>query len=128
MTERAHARLELPGLKPQRRLYTELDRDIKHLSRRSWLASTAAGFILGASAVLGLTLPQEAPKAPSTATTSEQATYEAQENATNVAKVVTPVAGGILGGGIGLGIGLKQQGTFARRRARSLMRKAGASL
>lgn len=123
--ERTDATLRIPAAAAQIPLSREIEEDVKRLGRRGWIASTAAGLILGAAATLGFALNHDGPKPPPEAAThTEQVKYESDVENDNLASVVVVSAGTLAAGGVGFGAGSMLRGRFAHRRARSMLRKA----
>lgn len=125
LAERVDASLRIPAAAAQIPLSQEIDKDVKQLGRRGWIASTAAGLVLGAAATLGFTINHDEPQPPApTATHAEQVKYEKAMEADNLGEIAIVSAGTLAVGGVGFGAGSMLRGQFAHRRARSMLRKA----
>jgi hypothetical protein len=125
LAERAEATLEAPIAAAQIPLSNQIDKDVARLGRRGLLASTAAGLILGVSAALGFVVNHDGAQQPApNATQAEQAHYENVASADRQGELMVAALGPLATGTAGFAVGAKLRGHFARRRARSMIRRA----
>ncbi len=125
LAKRAEATLNAPIAAAQIPLSNQIDKDVARLGRRGLLASTAAGLILGASAALGFVVNHDGAQPPApNATQAEQAHYENAASADRQGELMIAALGPLATGAAGFAVGAKLSGHFARRRARSMIRRA----
>lgn len=125
-------RMRLDDLTPSKELGEEVQKDVRHLSRRGRQGSVAAGLILGGLAALGIL--HEATQNRNEAMAALQASphlssaeqYKLQSRA-SINEAAGPLFAGmalVASTVAGVGAGALGKGWFARRRAASIVRKA----